>query len=108
MASEAYEGYALLELMGHRKRVGRVSEVEAYGGKLLRIDVLPAKPEGEVSTEYYGAASIYGISPVAEDVARDIARRYGNIERPRPATYALSAPVDRRDLYGLDLDQGDD
>ena len=40
MTELAYQGFALLELMGYRQRIGRVSEVEMVGGKLLRIDVI--------------------------------------------------------------------
>lgn len=63
----AYVGWAILSLMGHRQRVGIVSEAEMYGGKLLRIDV----PSGaEMVTEYYGTAAVYGLQPISEEVAR--------------------------------------
>jgi hypothetical protein len=72
--------------MGHRQRVGIVSEAEMYGGKLLRIDipVMPADgqeaPKEPYVTEYYGTSAIYSLEPIAEEVAR---ARY--IERdPRP------------------------
>ena len=65
--SEAYRGWAVLSLMGHRSRIGIVAEAEMYGGKLLRIDV----PSGDAFvTEYYGTSAIYSLTPIAEDVAR--------------------------------------
>lgn len=40
MSSEShFEGWAILELMGHRRLAGYVSECEVAGTKLLRIDV---------------------------------------------------------------------
>lgn len=74
----------MLELMGHRRRVGWVQEVEMYGGKTLRIDI-PA--EGGDITEFYGTTSIYALRPVAEDVARDAAARCVASRPVRPVDY---------------------
>jgi hypothetical protein len=75
--------WAIVELMGHRERPGRVTEVEMYGGKLLRIDI-PA-PAGDV-TEFYGVSAIYSVRPVSEEIARDRATRIDS--RPvRPVEY---------------------
>jgi hypothetical protein len=64
----AYEGYARVELMGYRVRYGRVSEEEAYGAKMLRLDI-PFE-SGEV-TEYYGGSSVYALTPISEEMCRD-------------------------------------
>lgn len=64
----AYRGWAILSLMGHRQRVGIVSEAEMYGGKLLRIDV-PCG-ESEMVTEYYGTSAIYSLEPITEEIGR--------------------------------------
>jgi hypothetical protein len=90
MSATAYEGWAVVELMGHRERPGRVSEVEMYGGKLLRIDI-PGEDGVEV-TEFYGVTSIYALRPTSEEVARDRAKRL-NVRPVRPVEYAqLAAP----------------
>lgn len=96
-ADTAFEGWAILELMGHRQRPGYVREVEIAGGKMLRVDI-PA-PDGDV-TEFYGAASLYCLRPVSEEIARDQAR--GARSRPtRPLQYAsLPAPDDADDEEG--------
>ena len=62
-------GWVLLELMGHRQRIGRAREEELAGGLMLRIDI-PTEGEKYV-TEYYGASSIYALRPVSEEMARD-------------------------------------
>jgi hypothetical protein len=95
----AYEGWAMLELMGHRQRVGHVQEVEMYGGKMLRVDI-PA--EGGDVTEFYGCSSIYALRPIAEDIARDAARRYGDPRPVRPVEYRIE---DRTNSNGNDDDE---
>ena len=104
----AYEGWAMLEVMGHRQRVGRVQEVEMYGGKMLRIDI---PLEGGDVTEFYSCASIYALWPLSEEVARDAAKRHVDPRPVRPVDYrALPAPTrngdDSHDDDQADRDEG--
>lgn len=72
-----FDEWALVELFGHQKIVGRVSEASLAGGAFLRVDV----PEfnGEPAfTRYFGPGAIYSINPVSEQIARDLATRYRN------------------------------
>src|SRR4029077_10618064 len=39
MATEAYAGWAIVELFGHVRLAGQVSQVEQYGSTMLRLDV---------------------------------------------------------------------
>ena len=95
----AFEGWAIVEVMGHRTRPGFVTEVEVAGGKLLRVDIPTV--DGDV-TEFYGTASIYSLRPCSEEIAREAAsERYGALRKPvNPMTYrddeqtALPAPDD--------------
>ncbi len=80
----AYEGYARLELMGHRSRYGLVSEEECFGIKMLRIDI--PFPTGNV-TEFYGGASIYALTPVSREIAID--RCTGDPRPVRPLDYRV-------------------
>lgn len=77
-------GWVLLELMGHRQRIGLAREEEIAGGLMLRIDI---PTEGtDYATEYYGASSIYALRPISEEMARDhYAAR--DPRPPRPVTY---------------------
>ena len=96
MTDSAYTGWALLELMGHRRRVGQVREVEMFGGKLLRIDI-PVIVEGksdESVTEFYGCTSIYGLTPISEEVGRDFAKRNGDPRPVRPVDYRIEHKPD--------------
>lgn len=84
-------GWVLLELMGHRQRIGRAREEEIAGGLMLRIDVLTGEGDDFVS-EFYGAGSIYALRPISEEVARDhwAAR---DPRPPRPAGYRPVAEI---------------
>lgn len=75
------DGWAILELMGHRRLGGMLSEVS--GGALagfLRIDI-PGR-DGKATTQFYAPAAVYCITPTSEDVARKVA----NLSRPEPVT----------------------
>jgi hypothetical protein len=79
--STTYEGWAILELMGHRRLIGRVSEATIAGSAMLRIDVLTK--DGE-ATQYYGGGAIYALTPTTEAMAR------------RAASLSTVAPITRR------------
>ncbi|WP_128292039.1 MULTISPECIES: hypothetical protein [Afifella] len=98
----AYEGWAALELMGHRRRVGYVREVEAFGGKLLRIDI-PVEGAEDV-TEFYGCTSLYALRPVSEEIARDYAKASGDPRPVRPVAYRIE---ERREVDDRGVDDDD-
>lgn len=95
----AEEIWALVEIFGHRRHFGRVTEVEKFGTKMLRIDVpaaaaAPLLGEAEsFETFFYGGGSIFGMTPMTEEACRKAAER----DRPRPYT-----PIAR--LPGPDFD----
>ena len=87
-------GWVLLELMGHRQRIGMAREEEIAGGLMLRIDI-PTDGE-DYATEYYGASSIYALRPVSEEVARD--HYAARDPRPtRPLSYRPDAQIEHHD-----------
>lgn len=62
--------WAIVELMGHVRMGGRVSEEERFGTKMGRIDI----PRGEgFYTQYFGGQSVYRITIVEEAAARGVA-----------------------------------
>jgi hypothetical protein len=69
-----FESWALVELMGHQRIVGKVSETEIAGAKLLRVDV-PKTGDAQAITKYFGPSAIYCITPVEEDTARVMAKQ---------------------------------
>lgn len=95
------ETWAIVELMGHVKLAGKLTEEEKFGSKLGRLDIPATEPctcpnasRGSVEaatvecsrcqgsgvvetwqTKYFGGASVYRISIVTEEVARHVGRQ---------------------------------
>ncbi|MEI8288812.1 MAG: acetyltransferase [Verrucomicrobiota bacterium] len=72
-----FNEWALVELFGHQKIVGKVSEASLAGGAFLRVDV-PAFNGQPAFTRFYGPGAVYSINPVTEEIARGLADRYRN------------------------------
>ena len=72
--TDKYEGWSIMELMGHRRLAGYVTEQEIAGARMLRIDV-PGEGDEVHATQFYSPSSLYCLTPVTEEVARGLARR---------------------------------
>lgn len=92
-AREPFAGWCILELFGHRRLGGYVTEQEIAGAAFIRIDV-PDEPgptgQEYQATQFYSASAIYAITPTTEEIARALAAR----NRP--------APVQRWELPALE------
>lgn len=98
-----FEGWAILELMGHRKLAGYVSEQAIGGAAFVRIDV-PAEGETNVATQFYSPSAVYCITPTTEDLARKVAKG----AQPAPVTrWELPPPSTPEPVVGFP-DDGDD
>lgn len=59
--------FAIVEFFGHTTMVGRITEVERFGAKMLALEPLF---RGELLTPvYHGGASIYRLTPCSFEVA---------------------------------------
>jgi hypothetical protein len=88
-----FEGYCILELFGHRKLAGYVSEMEIAGQGFLRLDVPGTDGEGD-ATQLYNPSSVYAMTPCTEELARAVAEG----KRPRPVSrYELPSPRDEHE-----------
>ena len=67
-----FDEWAILEIMGHQRFAGHLTEQTIGGTSMLRIDV-PAVGELSAFTRYFTANSVYSITPVSEELARQIA-----------------------------------
>lgn len=67
-----FDSWAILELMGHVRMAGRVTEEERFGCKMGRIEV-PGDGES-FTTVYFGGGSVYRMTPTTEEVARAVAK----------------------------------
>lgn len=63
---KGFEGWAILELMGHRRLAGAVSEALIAGAPFVRIDVPTSPP----MTQFYSAGAIYCLTPSTEELVR--------------------------------------
>lgn len=105
------EGWAVLELMGHRKLAGQVSVVQIGGHAFFRIDV--PDPGAHGSTQFYSPAAVYCLTPTTEEVARGYAARVQPrpVERwelPQLANVARAAGAHRCRVCGANEDQQSD
>lgn len=100
-SKSTFNEWALVELFGHQKIVGKVSEATLAGGAFLRVDV----PEfnGEAAfTRFYSPSAIYSINPISEEIARGLMDQYRNRPVQRYELPALAEKVNDPDEFGKD------
>ena len=91
--SDTFEGWAIVELMGHRRLAGFVTEEEHFGTAMLRLDVHGLNDTAAPGvTQLYGGSSVYCVTPTTEEIARQLGDRLKpapvsryELEPPRPA-----------------------
>ena len=66
-------GWALIEIFGHTRLAGKISEESLGGSSLLRVDV-PDENGGTKMTKFLGVASIFSITMTTEEIARKAAK----------------------------------
>lgn len=78
--AEKFEVWGLLELFGHQRLWGRLSEQTIGGCHFIRVDVPAVTVEGEQPiaeyTRFFTQGAIYGMTPTSEEVARAMATRH--------------------------------
>ncbi|EDY16718.1 hypothetical protein CfE428DRAFT_5831 [Chthoniobacter flavus Ellin428] len=82
---KSFAEWALVELMGHQRIVGYVTEQTIAGAAMLRVDV-PDKNGETQFTRFYGGGAIYAINPIGRDVAIRLA---GGIDATPIKAYQL-------------------
>lgn len=66
-----FREWCICEFMGHLRIIGLVTEQELFGARLLRLDI-PGPVGSDAHTEYFSGNSIYRLTPVSEQVARNL------------------------------------
>ena len=97
-----YEGFAVVELMGHNVIAGYVSEQTIAGVAMLRVDV-PKVGDQEPFTKFFSGGAIYGITPTTQEIAERAAQRL----RSRPVSEYV-VPVPPRQPALVDSTAADD
>lgn len=86
---DKFEAWGMLELFGHQRLAGRLTEQTIGGVHFIRIDV-PAVDGVAEYTRLFTQGAIYGMTITSEDVARRLAAGM----RARPiAAYDLQRPA---------------
>ncbi len=88
-----YDGWAVVEIYGHRRTGGRVKPQALGPAVWIRIDV--PNRGGRFTTQFYNPGSIFSLTPSGEREARAVA--YANEPEPvsRWEMRALDAPAPR-------------
>jgi hypothetical protein len=99
--NEPFRSWAIVEIFGHERIAGEVSEQTIGGGTFIRVDV-PAVNGQQAFTRFYGDKAIYSIQPVSEDIACRAAASM----HVRPVNVYLlpePKPVSEEDRAGMKL-----
>jgi hypothetical protein len=73
--------FAIVELFGHNKIAGYVSEEMVVGVPMLQVAV-PGSVNGAPFIRYYGAKTIFSITPVSEQAVRQFVEFYEPAQSP--------------------------
>ena len=101
----AFEGWCIIEQMGHKRMAGRVSEQVIGGHSFIRVDV-PGPDGTTVATQFITGQTIYAITPCTEELARKVAANC----TPAPVTEwdLRQAALPAAKTYDDDRDELDD
>jgi len=75
METKSFDQWAIIEIMGHQRYAGRVTEQSVGGCNFVRVDVPPVNDK-QPFTKLFGQSSIYCITPVDEETARAAAGEF--------------------------------
>ena len=100
----SFEHHCIIELMGHQRIAGLVTEEEIAGQPFIRVDI-PAVDGIAAFTKFYSPNAIYCITPVEEVTCLAAVNR----DRTRPfATWGLQFDTpELADKVSVDYDDDD-
>lgn len=83
----SFDNFCIVELFGHQKIAGHVTEQTVGGQAFIRVDV-PETKRHPAFTRLFGSGSIYSITPVSQDIATQAAEQI----YVEPVTVYIPAP----------------
>lgn len=103
----SFDHWAIVELFGHQRIAGRVTEAQVGGCSFVRIDV-PANGDNAAYTRLLGNGSIYAINIVGEAEARAAATAYRSkpisaYELPELRQQQLSYDDEEEEVFNDDI-----
>src|SRR4051812_12223703 len=98
--TERFETWGILEIMGHKRYAGRITEQVIAGSALIRVDVPEAKDVSQnpvpAYSKMFGVGSVYCLTPTTEDVARRAAAKLAEWENTTPIPVQLPTLIASR------------
>lgn len=91
---EKFESWGLLELFGHQRLAGKLSEQTIGGCNFIRIDV-PQIGDTAAYTRFFTQGAIYGMTPMDEATAHKLA---AYLRAVPVSPYELRSPEPTRQL----------
>ena len=96
--------WAIVEVMGHSRYAGRVSEYAELGVPLVRVEI-PETSEEAACEKLLSASALFRITPCTEEAARAAAEQF----RVRPLSMvALPSPRTPEPSHWLDHEDEED
>lgn len=107
---ESFRQWVLLELMGHRRVAGFLSEQEIAGQAFLRLDI-PASDDSDdlkegTGTQYYSPNAVYSITPVDKTTAYLCAQQW--VELPVQSWELKAIYLDAREKDPIEEEEEDE
>lgn len=99
------ELWAIVEVMGHARYAGRVSEYTELGVPLVRVEI-PETQASPACEKLLGASSIFRITPCTEEAAKVAAGQF-RVEPLNLVALPSAVPGPPRFLEGDDEDDED-
>ena len=103
---QSFQQWALVELFGHQRIAGLVSEFEIGGASFVRIDV-PRVAGHDAFTKLFGPKAIYSMSFVERDVALAIAEKLQIVPVDSWSVASVTVEAVRRRLEQATLPDSD-
>lgn len=93
--------YAVVELMGHQKLVGKVSEITLAGTAMIRVDFNDGVQD---RSKFFSGNAIYAITPIDQEAVAGL-QRYNTLEPVKSLlTQRLTARIEV-DQYNEEYDE---
>lgn len=100
MEEEKFEQWAIVELFGHQKIAGLVTNAQIGGATFIRVDVPKVEGKSNEFTRFYNPSAVYGINPVSEEIAKQMANR---IDSKPVVAWDIPCNPQKKLPYGEDL-----
>lgn len=109
--AEKFDTWGVVEVMGHKRFAGRITEQAIAGAALVRVDVpaisFPDREFNEFS-KLIGIASVYCITPMTEELARKAARALAHEAAAMPVYIPEERQLAASTSHANDDDDEDD